>query len=70
MADHQILAADLGGFGERHCDWEMVGESVLIDCLAHSTEWDRLRVDTWIDHGREFEDLDGGRAASLILAIW
>jgi hypothetical protein len=35
----------------------MVGESVLIDRLAHSAEWDWLGIDTWIDHGRQFEDL-------------
>ena len=43
---------DLVGFGDSHGDGEMVGESVLIDRLALSAEWDRLREDTWIDHGR------------------
>ena len=52
----EVLAADLEselvGFGGCHGDWEMIRESVLIDRLAHSAEWDRLRIDTRIDDGR------------------
>src|SRR5215204_2963856 len=36
---------------------KVVGESVLIDRLAHSAEWDWLRVNTWSDHGRQVEDV-------------
>ena len=48
---------DLVDFGDRHGDWEVVGESVLIDRLDPSAQWDWLRIDTWIDRGRQFEDL-------------
>jgi hypothetical protein len=65
LGDHRVLsrvpAADLVGLVDRHGNWKVVGESVLIDWLVHSAEWDRLPVDTWIDHGRRFEDLHRGR---------
>jgi hypothetical protein len=48
---------DLVDFGDRHGDWEVVGESVLIDRLDPSAHPDWLRIDTWIDRGRQFEDL-------------
>jgi hypothetical protein len=32
-----IRAVNLVELGDRHGDWEVVGESVLIDRLAHST---------------------------------
>ena len=49
-------AGDLVDLGDGHGDWKVVGEFVLIDRLAHSAEWDWLGVDTWVDHGRRFED--------------
>jgi hypothetical protein len=55
-----VPAADLVDLGDSHGDGEVIGESVLTDRLPHSTEWDWLRVDTWIDHRWQFEDLNGG----------
>jgi hypothetical protein len=52
-----VPAADLVDLSDRDSDGEVIGESVLIDRLPHSTECDWLRVETWIDHGRRFEDL-------------
>jgi hypothetical protein len=46
-------AVDLG---DSDRDWEVVGESVLIDRICHSAEWDWLRIDTGIDHGDLFEN--------------
>jgi hypothetical protein len=57
-ADH-VPGAGLVDLGDRHGDREVVGESVLVDLLAHSAERDRLGVDAWIDHGRQFEDCTG-----------
>ena len=48
-------AAGLVDLADRHGDWKVVGESVLIDRFAHSAERDRLRVDAWIDHRREVQ---------------
>jgi hypothetical protein len=45
---------DLVDLRDGHGDWKVVGEPVLIDRLAYSSERDRLRVDAWIDHGRQF----------------
>jgi hypothetical protein len=42
VADREITAADLVDLGDRHGDWVVVGESVLIERLAHSAEWDGL----------------------------
>jgi hypothetical protein len=42
-------------------DWEMVGESVLIDRLAHSAEGYRLGANIRIHHRWQLEDLHGGR---------
>jgi hypothetical protein len=56
-----VPAADLVDLGDSRGDGEVIGESVLIDRHPHSTECDWLRVETWIDHGRRFEDLHRGR---------
>jgi hypothetical protein len=43
------------GLSDSHGDWKLIGESVLIDRLTHSAEWDWLLINTWIDHARQFE---------------
>jgi hypothetical protein len=60
MASTVARVPDLVGLGHSHGDGEVVGESVLIDRLAHSAKWDWLLIDTSIDHGRRFEDLHRG----------
>ena len=53
--------AGLVDLGDSDRDWEMVGEPVLMTGLPIPPNGIGFRVDTWIDHGRQCEDLHRGR---------
>jgi hypothetical protein len=52
------LSRPLFDLNDRHGDWEVVRESILINRITHSAEWDRLRIETRIDHGRRLTKRD------------
>jgi hypothetical protein len=47
----------------------MVGEPVLMTGLPIPPNGIGFRVDTWIDHGRQFEDLHRGRVNLVAASV-